>query len=125
MRIAGAFGRSRSLALVDTATQHHEGDNVETGVLVAAACGGALGVLYVIVLAIFIASRLRKKRKNAQPDQEPRNSYDNTACDDLEKSSTGPLETQFVAEQTHEYNASSYAAWPEDVSRYATYQHYK
>ena len=42
------------------------GNSVETGVLVAAACGGALGVLYVIVLAVFVASRLRKRQKGKQ-----------------------------------------------------------
>ncbi|XP_055338075.1 uncharacterized protein LOC129588066 isoform X2 [Paramacrobiotus metropolitanus] len=118
MRIAGTFTRLRTLPLLSAGGPHHEGDHVETGVLVAAACGGALGILYVIVLAVFITSRLRKSRKSKQQsDQRPPSHYD-VAVDgeDLEKSSVSTQELHHITDPKHEYNTRSYAPWPEDMA---------
>ncbi|OQV23245.1 hypothetical protein BV898_02974 [Hypsibius exemplaris] len=86
MRVAGTSGlRLRSSPLMESAASaQHEtaaANTVETGVLVAAACGGALGVLYVIVLAVFVTSRLRKRRKAKHNSrQQSQQQFDGLSC---------------------------------------------
>lgn len=44
--------------------------------------------------------------------------YDSAVSDDQMEKNVGPPAAQFVegSQPAHEYNATSYAAWPEDVS---------
>ena len=118
MRVAGTLGRLKSLPLVETTglQQGRDEDHIETGILAAAACGGALGVLYIIVLAIFITSRMKKKRmiKNLATSHSVEEGDVNRSGlgGEAGKTADGSINQA----TTQDYNASLYSAWPEDVS---------
>ncbi|GAU93571.1 hypothetical protein RvY_05494 [Ramazzottius varieornatus] len=116
MRIAGTSGLVKSAALMDTAPSSHFNDAIETGVIVAAACGGALGVLYIIVLAMFVASRLRKNKKKSRKDERSLDYHDNMACEDSEPGSAG-LPVGLAANDGSEVSKTSLSSssWSDEV----------
>lgn len=116
MRIAGTSGQLRSAALMDTRSQSHFNDRIETGVLIAAACGGALGVLYIIVLAMFVASRLRRNKKRKRNDERQFDFHVNMACEETEPGSPNlPVGFSSTGRNTASKLSESSTSWSDKV----------